>query len=557
MFLGLSTVIWGVLVVYFAGMLLLGWWSKRSIHDQEGYLLGNRKFGVWMMVMHAFGAGTNPGDAAGTVSKTVAGGASGIWVSWMWMFGTPLYWLIAPVIRRMRCLTMADYYTERFGRSAAVLYTVIAGLGMTVFFAGVLLATTRTVQGMMGKAILTDGVDWWFFGILTATTVTFALYGYWGGIVAAIRTDMVQGWMIILLSFLAIPMAINMPEVGSLAGLRSTLAGAGAQGKDYLTLFDTSSFKLSAVILLSINGPLTALALPHLMSVCAAGETEWEGRMGFAGGNMLKRFCTIGWSLLGLCWLAYLLQTGSAIHPDAAFGDSIRALLPPFLQGIMLSCVMAASMSSGDAFQVTVAGLYTQSIYRPFINPGADEARQMSVTRLTGLVIVGISLVFAILMRDDVVKAIIAYFNILSIIGISTAMGIVWRRMNTTGVFTSALLSGTVYIVTRYVWTGCSVEAKFGLPIVAGVLGGVVGSLMSAPPDGARIEAFFRKIYVPIGQEEKLELPLDVAVPENTRLCTRWGLFLVKPSRQSWVGALIVLALCCACVGIMLGLLGA
>jgi len=308
---------------------------------------------------------------------------------------------------------------------------------------------------------------------------------------------------------------------------------------------------------LSINGPLTALALPPLMSVCAAGETEWEGRMGFAGGNMLKRFCTIGWSLLGLCWLAYLLQTGSAIHPDAAFGDSIRALLPPFLQGIMLSCVMAASMSSGDAFQVTVAGLYTQSIYRPFINPGADEARQMSVTRLTGLVIVGISLVFAILMRDDVVKAIIAYFNILSIIGISTAMGIVWRRMNTTGVFTSALLSGTVYIVTRYVWTGCSVEAKFGLPIVAGVLGGVVGSLMSAPPDGARIEAFFRKIYVPIGQEEKLELPLDVAVPENTRLCTRWGLFLVKPSRQSWVGALIVLALCCACVGIMLGLLGA
>lgn len=556
MFLGLSTVIWLVLVVYFAGMLALGWWSKRSIKDQEGYLLGNRKFGVWMMVMHAFGAGTNPGDAAGTVSRTVAGGASGIWVSWMWMFGTPLYWLIAPIIRRMRCLTMADYYQERFGRSAAVLYTVIAGLGMTVFFAGVLLATTRTVQGMMGKAIVADGMDWWFYGILTATTVTFTLYGYWGGIVAAIRTDMVQGWMIILLSFLAIPMALNMPEVGRMPGLRETLSGAAAGGKNYLSLFDTSSFKLSAVILLSINGPLTALALPHLMSVCAAGETEWEGRMGFVGGNMLKRFCTIGWSLLGLCWLAYLLKTGSAIHPDAAFGDSIRALLPPFLQGIMLSCVMAASMSSGDAFQVTVAGLYTQSIYRPFINPEADEQKQMSVTRLTGIVIVGISFVFAILMRDDVVKAIIAYFNILSIIGISTAMGIVWRRMNTKGVFTSAFLSGAVYIITRYVWRDCPVEAKFGLPIVAGVLGGIAGSLLSAPPDVAAIEAFFKKIYVPIGQEEKLALSLDEAVPERERLLTGGGLFLVKPSRQSWVGALITLALCCACVWIMLWLLG-
>ena len=68
-------------------------------------------------------------DAAGTISKTVSSGASGIWVSWMWMFGTPFYWLIAPVIRRMRCLTMADYFQERFGRAAAVLYTIVATLG--------------------------------------------------------------------------------------------------------------------------------------------------------------------------------------------------------------------------------------------------------------------------------------------------------------------------------------------------------------------------------------------------------------------------------------------
>ena len=60
-FLGLHVAIWVVLVVYFAGMLLMGWWSKRDIHNQEGYLLGNRQFGVTMMVMHAFGAGTNPG----------------------------------------------------------------------------------------------------------------------------------------------------------------------------------------------------------------------------------------------------------------------------------------------------------------------------------------------------------------------------------------------------------------------------------------------------------------------------------------------------------------
>ncbi|HPY48677.1 MAG TPA: hypothetical protein PLO68_02385, partial [Sedimentisphaerales bacterium] len=134
-FLGLHAAVWMVLVVYFAAMLLLGWWSKRDVRDQEGYLLGHRRFGVWMMVMHAFGAGTNPGDVAGVVSKTVSGGASGIWVSWMWMFGTPFYWLIAPIVRRMRCLTLADFFQERFGRPASALYIVVAATGMIVCLA--------------------------------------------------------------------------------------------------------------------------------------------------------------------------------------------------------------------------------------------------------------------------------------------------------------------------------------------------------------------------------------------------------------------------------------
>ena len=552
-FLGLELVIWIVLVVYFAGMLLMGWWSRRGVSSREGYLLGNRRFGVGMMVMHAFGAGTNPGDATGVVSGTVSAGGSGIWVSWMWMFGTPFYWLIAPVVRRMRCLTLADYFEERFGRGASVLYTVVATVGMTVCLASVLLATTRTVQGMMGKADVPDA-EAWFFGILLVGTAVFVLYGYWGGIIAAVRTDMVQGLMIIVLSFLAVPAALRLAGVGGLAGMRSGLTGLAGEA-DYLSLFDPKSFSLWAVILLCINAPLTALALPHLVSVCGAGRTEWEGRMGFTGGNILKRICTIGWCVLGLCWLGHLLHTQSAIHPDAAFGDSIRALLSPALQGLMLACVMAAAMSSGDAFQVTVAGLFSQSIYRAYINPRADEARLVRVTKNTGVVIVLASLVVAILMRSSVVKTILDYFNILGLVGISTAMGILWRRMNQPGMFFSTILAAAVFIVTRYVLE-CGREITIGLPILTGVLAGVIVSLLTSPPDPRRIEKFFTKIHVPIGQEDRLEMPLDQAVPPQNRWLTAGGLFIVRPSRQSWVGFLVALGICMACVWAMLAILG-
>ncbi|MHC4626553.1 MAG: sodium:solute symporter family protein [Planctomycetota bacterium] len=588
---GLHYAIWIVLALYFVGMLLMGWWSKRGTHSQEGYLLGNRQFGVPMMIMHAFGAGTHPGNVAGVMSEATVSGASGIWVSWMWLFGTPFYWLIAPIIRRMRCLTMADYYQERFGKAASLLYISVAAVGMTVFLAGVLLATTRTVQGMMGKAIVEqtsqataqqastnapaanaqekEEVSWlyrawqtvrndpWFFGILVVSTAVFIVYSYWGGIIAAIRTDMIQGLMIIALSFIAIPAALRLSEVGGLAGMRETLATQTASDVDYLGLFNPNKFSLLTVLLLTINAPLTALAFPHLMSVCAAGRTEWEGRVGFTYGNILKRVCTIGWCVLGLCWVAYLIKSGSEIHKDAAFGNSIRTLLPPVLQGVMLACVMAASMSSGDAVQVTVAGLFSQNVYRVYFNPKANEKQLVRVTRVVGVGVALLALVGAIVMRHSLVKAILDYFNILSLVGISTALGLLWRRMNSTGMFFSTIAAVLTFVLTRYMieYTRDIRAITIGAPILAGVAGGIVGSLLTRPPSTETIEKFFKKIYVPIGAEDKLELPFDEAVPASQRWITAGGLFLVKPSRQSWVGFVVTLGICIACVLVMLAML--
>ncbi len=577
--LGLHYAIWIVVILYFVGMLLLGWWSKREAKGSEGFLLGKRQFGVPMMVMHAFGAGTHPGDVAGVTAKTVSSGASGIWVSWMWMFGTPFYWLIAPLVRRMRYLTLADYFEERFGRPATVLYVIIATVGMTIAAASVLLATTRTVQGMMGKATVTTApaadaaatdadqaekevwaargvkterqAEAWFFGILLATTSVFVIYSYWGGIVAAIRTDFVQGLMIIALSFIAIPVALYLPEIKGWAG---TLEILGKQEGAYLSLFDPTSFSLWAVILLGINAPFSMLAQPHLITVCGAGKSEWEGRVGFTYGNILKRICTMGWCFLALMWLAFLIQKGSSVQPDAAFGDSVRYLLHPVLQGIMLACVLAAGMSSGSAIQVTVAGLISQNIYRTYIRPDAGEERCVKVAKWVGVAIIAAALGAAYLMRASVVKTILDYFKLTATVGVSVGMGILWQRMNSKGMFASTIAAAATFIVTRYVLDLGQV-ATTGLPLAAATVFGIIGSLVSKPPKPETIEKFFTKIYVPIGEEDRLDLPLDEAVPPEKRLITAGGLFIVKPSTQSWVGFLVATALCLALVGIMVLLL--
>jgi Na+(H+)/acetate symporter ActP len=207
------------------------------------------------------------------------------------------------------------------------------------------------------------------------------------------------------------------------------------------------------------------------------------------------------------------------------------------------------------------------------VHPAATDHQALMVTKIVGVAYVLVSLLMAIALRS-VVAAIMAYFTILALVGISTAMGIVWRRMNQAGMFTATFLAAAVYLYTRYGmpelisllqtagldgtrnWLLEHAKAvEIGAPLAGGFLGGIVGSLLTRPPDPKVIDRFFTKIYTPIGQEERLSLSLDEAVPDHLRWVTWGGLWIVKPTRQSWIGFLVILALCVACVLTMLALL--
>ena len=55
------------------------------------------------------------------------------------------------------------------------------------------------------------------------------------------------------------------------------------------------------VCVLSITALAGIIVQPHIMGVCGAGKTEFEGRFGFTVGNFLKRFCTVAWDVHRPC----------------------------------------------------------------------------------------------------------------------------------------------------------------------------------------------------------------------------------------------------------------
>ncbi|HJN16839.1 MAG TPA: sodium:solute symporter family protein, partial [Armatimonadota bacterium] len=436
-----------VVIGYLVGITAVGYLSKAAIHNEEDFLLAGRKLGIPLMVMHSFGTGTHTDQAAGVVAKSYQHGISGIWAQWNWMLCTPFYWILAPLLRRTRCLTVADVYEEMFGKSVSILVVVVSSLGTALAMGVMLLGTSRTIQGLLGIPPEVDILNLFgyqlhdasFYVCLVVITALFMLYGTAGGIVGAVRTDFIQGICIIILSGLALPFAFS--AVGGMDGLRT---GVAEQGKSMALIGD--EFSPLMIFALLLTALFSIVSQSHIMSVTSSGKTEWEGRVGMTYGNFLKRFCTVGWCLLGVCWI---VKNPTIQNPDMVFGEAIGNLLPIGFRGLMMASIMAAAMSSCDSMMIAVAGLFTENVYKKHVKPGQDEKHYVNVSRVVGIVVVVISIGFA-MVTPDIYSGLKTFWKITATIGIAWWLGMFWRRANSAGAWASFLASAGILTYMNY-----------------------------------------------------------------------------------------------------------
>ena len=86
--------------------------------------------GKAISIFSVFGAGTHSDQAVSVVSKTYHSGMSGIWYQWLYLFVTPFNWWIAPILRRCRAITTADFFEARYDR---VEYKAFPGAMVSLF----------------------------------------------------------------------------------------------------------------------------------------------------------------------------------------------------------------------------------------------------------------------------------------------------------------------------------------------------------------------------------------------------------------------------------------
>jgi SSS family solute:Na+ symporter len=475
------------ILIYFLIVVFIGYIANRRIKDREDFFLGGRKFGKLVSVFLAFGAGTSSDTAITASRETYRTGMSGIWVQLLWLFVTPFYWIIAPWYRRLRVITGGDYFEERFQSKWLTNLYVVFGLLWFMFYIAIgFTAIGKTVEIVTVKpeseysqkekissqryqayrdlssrkqvldkdeksrlyelsAEVKEGDIRAFYSYITpresvpVIALIVLLYGVLGGLFAAAWTDTLQGILIIILSVLLLP--TGLAEIGWFSGLH---AKTPEFMFNIIGSAETSEYTWYYIIALIVMNLVGVSAQPHIFATGGGGaRDEMSARIGLVFGNFLKRFVTIMWALTGV--LAFALFGKAVSDPDMIWGYATSQLLGPGFVGIMIACLLAAAMSSADAFMISGSALFTKNLYQPLF-PGRSERHYVLIGRTVSVAMIVGAITLSLYFNN--VLSLIKYIWQLPIIyGAVFWLSILWKKCSKPAALTAVIYSGLMIVV--------------------------------------------------------------------------------------------------------------
>jgi Na+/proline symporter len=617
MWLGLALIDWVIVVVFLVGMVVVGVVLSARVKDENDFFMGGRRYGKVFMIFFSFASATSSEEAVSVTAGTWRAGLAGIWWAFLWLWATPFYWIVAPVLRRMRALTTSDFFEARYGRRTATLYSLYGILILIASMSGELYGSGKLLNALTGGELdrvaeQTDvrvplvrwdsaasrlvvesrklvGHELAILGI----TVLFVAYGIAGGLAADIVTDFIQGILTVVFSFLLLPWIYY-----KIGGLSSLSAHADTKPgmldlfghPEVAQIFGTEPLTVFYVVMLALTGLTGVVVQPQIMSMCGAGKSEFESRVGFTYGHLMKRFCTIAWAFIGLACLVWYLTpelspldrttrerlthmhgapADAAKVPfdpafDRAFADELfgrvaRDILPAGMLGLLLVGSLAATVSSADTRMLAAGALFTEGIYKPYLAPNRPAAHYLWAGRVASVAVVVLAIVLQTTFTD-IIDALKFIIKTTAPIGISFWIGIVWRGWTPAAVWASSITSYAVWALCAFFpeqfvaagFEGLTHTLDGRLKVVdswtiflyltSGLVVGLLVSFVTPRPPREKLDRFFLLLRTPVRKGE--HVPRPCALPDDPEPpVARWfadsDIELPRPSQTGVVGFLL------------------
>ena len=375
-------------VLYFVVVLGIGiFFFLRSKGDGEGeYFLGGRSMGPWVTAMSAQASDMSAWLLMGLPGSVMAFGMGQIWIGVGLAIGTILNWIF--VAKRLRCfskaaddaITMPQYLSNRFmakTKTLQIICAVIFLVCFTVYVASAFVA---------GSTVLTTVFPSLDTGIaMTVFAIIIILYTFLGGFRAVCWTDFFQG-ILMLIALLAVPIIIVLTQDLDTSTLSQVYVNA-QDGTEYA--FTLNAFQADPREIISgLTWGLGYFGMPHILVRFMSIEKP----------SMIKKSAVVAgvWVVLTLtatltmAYFGRMLVAGELLPAGMqkiVFLTLARRLFPTFISGILMSAIVAASMSTADSQLLVASSSFTSDIYKPIFRKNASDKEMLWVGRLVVLIV--------------------------------------------------------------------------------------------------------------------------------------------------------------------------
>ncbi|MBQ6123580.1 MAG: sodium/proline symporter, partial [Clostridia bacterium] len=173
------------------------------------------------------------------------------------------------------------------------------------------------------------------------------------------------------------------------------------------------------------------------------------------------------------------------------FIQMTRAIFPALISGILLSAILAASMSTADSQLLASASAFASDVYKPVFRKKASDREMLWAGRVVVIIIAVIALIVASNPNSGTIMGLVenAWGVFGAAFGPTILLSLFWRRLNFGGAVAGILVGAVVDILWLALLKGTGLyEIIPGF--VAGLLAAIVVSLVTPAPD-AKVEALF------------------------------------------------------------------
>lgn len=490
-----------MLFLFFAIMLLIGFFCRKHAADVSGFVLGGRSVGPWLT---AFAYGTSYFSAVIFIGYAGQfGWKYGIASTWIGignaLIGSMLAWVILG--RRTRIMTqhlnsstMPEFFGRRFNSKALKI-----GASAIVFI--FLIPYTASLYNGLSRLFgMAFGLKDYTVCILIMAVLT-GIYVIAGGYMATAINDFVQG-IIMLIGIVAVIAAILHDNGGFTAAISSlatvTDEAVTSQPGAFSSFFGPDPLNLLGVVILTSLG---TWGLPQMVQKFYAIKSE----KAISKGTIISTFFALivagGCYFLGGFGRLYQDRVDVATEGMDAIIPAMLSDLSPFLMGLVVILVLSASMSTLSALVMTSSSTLTLDFIKDNLVKDLDEKKQVYLIRILIVVFILISSVIAIVQYKS------RNTFIAQLMGISWGAlagsflapflyGLYWKRVTAPAVWTcflfgSGLMTLNLFFADRF-------PAILRSPINAGAFTMLFGllivpviSLLTKKPEAKQIDSIF------------------------------------------------------------------